>query len=112
MLLESTVAVPPGIAIFAVTLLVAIWYYVSWSRLRHVPGPFLWSISNLPRARLAWSGKMHEAHIEQHRKYGKLVRLGPNCVSVGDPTEMPKIYGTGANMIKVGKGVNNCDGRE
>ncbi|KAK4189133.1 putative cytochrome P450 pisatin demethylase-like protein [Podospora australis] len=73
---------------------------ISWSRHRSVPGPFLASISNLPRLGWAWSGQPHTTQIQLHNKYGKLVRVGPNCLSVGDPHEINKIYGTGSNMQK------------
>ncbi|KAK4225578.1 cytochrome P450 [Podospora fimiseda] len=75
-------------------------FYCSWRRHRHVPGPFLASISNIPRLRWAWSGQAHRMHLQLHGKYGKLVRIGPNCISVGDPREIQKIYGTGVRMQK------------
>ncbi|KAK0727800.1 cytochrome P450, partial [Lasiosphaeria miniovina] len=81
-------------------LLLFVWLFRSWEKQRHVPGPFLASITNLPRLGWAWSGKAHETYISLHDKYGKLVRIGPNCVSVGDPHEIQKIYGTGVNMGK------------
>lgn len=66
-----------------------------------IPGPFLASLTNFPRMRWSYSGRAHEIHIELHKKYGKLVRLGPNCISVGDALAIPQIYGTGANFPKV-----------
>jgi len=89
-----------NIGLFIVVLL-SIWFYRSWARHRHIRGPLLASISNIPRLRWAWSGKAHEAHIRLHEKYGKLVRIGPNSISVGDPREIAKIYGIGANLCKV-----------
>jgi hypothetical protein len=67
----------------------------------HIPGPFLASLTNIPRTRWAYSGRAHEIQIDLHKRYGKLVRLGPNCISVGDPLAIPQIYGTGANFPKV-----------
>ncbi|KAK3680865.1 cytochrome P450 [Podospora appendiculata] len=65
------------------------------------PGrPILASISNLPRLVWGGSGRAHVVHIELHQKYGNLVRLGPNCISVGDPLEVPKIYGTSTSFGK------------
>ncbi|KAH8755726.1 cytochrome P450 [Diaporthe sp. PMI_573] len=66
----------------------------------HIPGPFLASITNIPRARWGYSGRAHEIQIDLHKRYGKLVRLGPNCISVGNPLAIPQIYGTGANFPK------------
>ncbi|KAK4176240.1 cytochrome P450 [Triangularia setosa] len=74
--------------------------YRSWVRYQKVPGPIVAAISNLPRLRWAWSGGAHHVHMQLHDKYGSLVRLGPNCISVGDPKEIQKIYGTGAKHKK------------
>jgi hypothetical protein len=93
--------ISPGGVILLGVLSTCLWIYRSWARLRHVPGPLFASISNFQRLTWAWSGKAHETHIRLHERYGKLVRLGPNCVSIGDPHEISKIYGTGANMTKV-----------
>ncbi|CAK7233233.1 hypothetical protein SEUCBS140593_008533 [Sporothrix eucalyptigena] len=63
-------------------------------------GP-LWSrLSDIPRLLWARSDHIHEKHIALHRKYGVVVRLGPNCVSIGTPSAIPAIYGTGTNLQK------------
>ena len=71
-----------------------------WS-LRHVPGPLLASITNIPRVLWVLSNRAHDIHISLHERYGKLVRFGPNMVSVGDATEISKIYGFGGRFVKV-----------
>jgi hypothetical protein len=75
--------------------------FCRWRKLSNVPGPFLASISNIPRLCWVWGRRAHEIHIELHRKYGKLVRFGPNMVSIDDPVEIPKIYGFTGNYKKV-----------
>jgi hypothetical protein len=72
-----------------------------WKKLSHVPGPFLAALSNIPRMSWVWGRRAHEIHIELHRKYGDLVRFGPNMVSIADPVEIPKIYGFTGNYKKV-----------
>lgn len=64
----------------------------AYFRLRYIPGPTLAAFSNLPR--LSWVISKRSQHIHQalHAKYGPLVRLGPNAVSVGDPEAIPDIY--------------------
>lgn len=79
-----------------------VWLYRTWTEQSHIPGPFLSSISNIPRLLWARSGRAHETHIQLHKKYGSLVRLGPNSVSVGDPREISKIYGIRSSFGKVG----------
>lgn len=80
----------------------ALWFYRTWRKQAHIPGPFLASISNIPRLFWARSGRAHEIHIHLHEKYGSLVRLGPNAVSVGDPREISKMYGIRSSFGKVG----------
>lgn len=74
----------------------------SYFKLRRIPGPFLAAWSNIPRFYWVWSRRAHEIHITLHEKYGKLVRVGPNMVSVGDPAEIHNIYGSTAKFQKVG----------
>lgn len=83
-------------------VLFALWLYRTWKKQSRIPGPFLASISNIPRLLWARSGSAHETHIRLHEKYGSLVRLGPNSVSVGDPREISKIYGIRSSFGKVG----------
>lgn len=75
-------------------------FYRCWSRLRRVPGPFLASLTDIPRAFWVWTRHAHETHIALHRKYGKLVRLGPNMVSVSNALEVDKIYKTRDPLLK------------
>src|SRR5438034_1101078 len=74
-----------------------------YTKLRHVPGPFLASLTNIPRVNWVLTNRAHDIHIALHRKYGNLVRFGPNMVSVGDPTEIPNIYGFTGKFVKVTK---------
>ncbi|KAI0024608.1 cytochrome P450 [Xylariomycetidae sp. FL0641] len=84
-----------GVSVFLLAWLVAQWLQQS-----HVPGPFLASISNLPRLVWVKSGNAHWKHIALHEKYGDLVRIGPNTISIGDPRHLSSIYGIGANFKK------------
>lgn len=72
-----------------------------YSELSHVPGPFFAAFSDLPRLYWTWERKAHEKHIALHRKYGNLVRISPNMVSVGDVAELPHIYGIDETFAKV-----------
>ncbi|KUI63769.1 Pisatin demethylase [Cytospora mali] len=70
-----------GIAIF-------LWYAVStatsWYRLRHIPGPFLASISDLWMIRASTSTRLSEIFEQLGREYGPLVRIGPNQILTSD----------------------------
>ena len=74
-------------------LLLIIHLATVWAKLRFVPGPLWASVSNFPRLYWVWTRKPFAKHIELHKKHGKLVRLGPNMVSVADPKEITTIYG-------------------
>ena len=72
--------------------LTAIWVASSYTRLRRIPGPFFASLTNIPRLLWVRNGDAHDTHVTLHRKYGRLVRFGPNMISVSDPAEIPNIY--------------------
>ncbi|KAJ8058504.1 hypothetical protein OCU04_012690 [Sclerotinia nivalis] len=80
-------------ALCALLSLVAIYFLRVYTRLQHIPGPFLAAFSNIPRMYWVWTKRAHEKHIALHKKYGSLVRIGPDVVSVGDPAEISHIYG-------------------
>ena len=75
--------------IFASSLL---WILSSYIRLRHIPGPFLASLTNLPRLLWVYGNDAGNKHTVLHRKYGPLVRFGPNMLSVSSPPEIGTIY--------------------
>ncbi|KAL2844359.1 cytochrome P450 [Aspergillus pseudoustus] len=67
-----------------------------------VPGPFLAAYTDLWRFCLVWGGRPEKAHIKLHERYGPLVRLGPNMVSVSDPAALKVVYGLSAGYVKSG----------
>ncbi|KAF2753019.1 cytochrome P450 [Pseudovirgaria hyperparasitica] len=72
----------------------------TYQTLAHIPGPFWARISNIPRFLWVWRRRAHEEHIALHRRYGPLVRMGPNMVSVGDPGAIAQIYGFSGTYAK------------
>ncbi|KAI4594437.1 hypothetical protein KJ359_008225 [Pestalotiopsis sp. 9143b] len=62
-----------------------VYAFRSWYRLRHVPGPFLASISGAWMVKKALSGRFHEHLKDVSEKYGSLVRIGPNELLSTDP---------------------------
>lgn len=67
------------------------------SPLRKYPGPFLASFSRLWKVYSTATGRTHLQHIELHRKYGPVVRIAPNEVSIASP-EAARI------LLSAGKG--------
>lgn len=66
----------------------------SYWRLAHIPGPFLARFTNLWRFKAQNSKRWSERMIHLHEKYGRLVRIGPNHVSISDPDAIPIVYTT------------------
>lgn len=62
------------------------------SSLRRVPGPFLARFSNFWKLSAAWNQDMPKRNIEAHQKYGPVVRIGHDTVSVSDPSALATVY--------------------
>lgn len=69
-------------------------------RLDRVHGPTLRGLWTLPRVWSVYNGFSHEDDLALHRKYGKIVRVAPNLLSVSDPNEINPIYGAGTKFRK------------
>ena len=55
-------------------------YQIFFSALRHLPGPWWASVTNLFLVLHSRSATSHWDIIELHRKYGDTIRIGPNDV--------------------------------
>ncbi|KAK5653184.1 hypothetical protein OQA88_9082 [Cercophora sp. LCS_1] len=78
---RTMLATGAGVLVFAIFIS----YVRSWYRLRHIPGPFLNSISALTQLRGELQGSSHLYYDDMQRKYGSLVRIGPKTVLTADP---------------------------
>ena len=74
-------------------------YLRNWS-IRDIPAPFPAAWTNLWLLSQARRGRRYLAVNEAHKKYGKLVRIQPNHVSVADDKAIPVIYGHGNGFLK------------
>jgi hypothetical protein len=70
------------------------------SPLRRYPGPWLASVSRLWKVKSTASGRTHWDHIEIHRKYGPVVRIAPNEVSVSSPEAARLLLSAGKHFYK------------
>jgi hypothetical protein len=73
----------------------------SYLRLRHIPGPYFAALTNLVRRQWVVTGNAHDIHTGLHRRYGTVVRSGPNAVMVSQPKAIEKIYGFKQRLEKV-----------
>lgn len=71
-------------------------------RLRKIRGPRLAAVTNLWRLAKLSQGNAPTFFRQLHDEYGKIVRIGPNHVSIADPEAIKKIYGIGSSYLKVG----------
>ncbi|KAM0705779.1 hypothetical protein Q7P35_007139 [Cladosporium inversicolor] len=74
-------------------------YMRNWS-IQDVPGPFLAKFTNLWYLYECRLCRRYLTVHEAHAKYGKLVRVTPNQVSIADPDAIPIVYGHGTGFLK------------
>jgi benzoate 4-monooxygenase len=75
-------------------------YLTSNTSLRNVPGPFFAKFSNLWLLLQARQGKRYKSVDEAHKRYGKIVRIQPNHISIADEMAINAIYGHGNGFLK------------
>lgn len=64
------------------------------------PGPFLASCTRFWLVYTAWSGHVEDYYLEIHRKYGPVVRIGPNELSFESPDAAIEVFRTGRGFHK------------
>jgi hypothetical protein len=81
--------------LFGVVGILAIYtvYCCYFAPISGVPGPLEASLSRSWLIRHTRKGDMHRQVIGLHERYGTLVRVAPNEISVTDPEAIKKIYG-------------------
>ena len=70
------------------------------SPLRKYPGPLLASFSRLWKVRSTASGQTQYDHIRIHEKYGPVVRIAPNEVSISSPEAARTVLSAGKRFYK------------
>jgi hypothetical protein len=69
--------------------------------LNKYPGPLLASFTDWWRFVDVYGRRPEVTHRALHKKYGDVVRLGPNTLSFSDPQALKSIYGLNKGFIKV-----------
>ncbi|PYI08359.1 benzoate 4-monooxygenase cytochrome P450 [Aspergillus sclerotiicarbonarius CBS 121057] len=75
-------------------------YQVWFHPLAAYPGPFLAKLTNLYSAVHAFREDRHEDLYRLHQRHGRIVRIGPNRVTILDIRALEPIYGHQANVQK------------
>lgn len=97
----SLASVACQLLLASVTLVAAKWFYEAFfSPLRNIPGPGLAKLTDAWRSLVTAQHKIDIKHRELHRQYGSAVRIGPNCVSIDDPSLIRTIYATRNPWLK------------
>ncbi|OJJ39814.1 hypothetical protein ASPWEDRAFT_25610 [Aspergillus wentii DTO 134E9] len=65
-----------------------------FSSLSVFPGPVAAKITDVWRAVHTFRGRIDLEHVQLHRQYGSVVRIGPNCLSLSDPNLIRVVYTT------------------
>lgn len=83
-------------------LLISILMYRSWfHRLRRFPGPFCARLSNLYITFRAFkNNRLYEEVQQLHRRYGDIVRIGPNELSIIDPHALRALHSNSSPCTK------------
>lgn len=77
-----------------------LWTYWT-SPVRQFPGHWASGFSNLWRLLDVFAQKPHVTHLKLHEKYGSVVRMGPNIVSVSDPVVLKEAFRLRDPWLKV-----------
>ena len=91
---EQNAVLSTATIIVSVVVSIATYFLFKRNPLSPIPGPFLAHLSPIWLICHARKGDMHRCSIDLHKKHGRLVRTGPNEVSVSDLAAIKKIYGT------------------
>jgi cytochrome P450 len=81
-------------------LLVPVVYRLRLHALSHVPGPLVTKISSLFLYLICYLGVEGRVLRYYHSKYGKVVRVAPNSVSIADSAAIQAIYVAGGGFPK------------
>ncbi|KAL7622954.1 hypothetical protein AAE478_006633 [Parahypoxylon ruwenzoriense] len=82
-ILSASVLIPLLAGLFFLSLVYS--RASAWYRLRHIDGPWLASFSSLWMLRVTLGGQQSASYRALNKKYGPLVRIGPNDLITDDP---------------------------
>ncbi|KAM5520935.1 Cytochrome P450 [Fusarium oxysporum f. sp. vasinfectum] len=80
--------------VFIVLIYAWLAYLLGNGSLRHVPGPWYCKVSNIPLSIYEILCRRSDIILNLHKKYGPVVQIAPNEVSVADLEATKQIYGT------------------
>ncbi|PSN64182.1 cytochrome P450 [Corynespora cassiicola Philippines] len=81
-------------------LLSVIFFRIFLHPLRGVPGPFIARITEIWRTYRYYNYDWHKDILDLHRRYGPVVRVSPNEVSIVSRKGLVEVYGHGKGTLK------------
>lgn len=75
-------------------------YFFQYRHLISIPGPFFAKFSNIWLALQAKRGQKFASVDAAHGKYGKIIRVGYNHISIADEKALMTVYGHGNGFLK------------
>ncbi|KAK7697057.1 hypothetical protein SLS64_013908 [Diaporthe eres] len=75
-------------------------YNLFFSPLKNVPGPFLARVTRWWEYFMVQRGVSNLEYVDLHKKYGPIVRVGPNRYSISLPSGVKTIYELGGKYSK------------
>jgi cytochrome P450 len=75
-------------------------YRLTIHPLAKYPGPLLGCVTDWYSVYHAWKGTRHLDFYRLHKRYGEVVRYGPNSISINSNVALQSIYGFRANVRK------------
>ncbi|PYH45513.1 cytochrome P450 [Aspergillus saccharolyticus JOP 1030-1] len=78
----------------------AVPYFTTYKHLKQIPGPLICKFSNIWLALGARQGQKYAWVDQAHRKYGKIVRVRFNHVSIATPEGLHTVYAHGNGFLK------------
>lgn len=86
--------------LFGLIIFIAYRHFFTYRALRRIPGPFIAKFSKIWLLITARRGKRYILVDEAHEKYGPVIRIQPNHISINDDRAIPLIYGHGNGFLK------------
>jgi benzoate 4-monooxygenase len=84
----------------AIVLFFLVPYFTSNTALNDIPGPIAAKFTAFWLLLQARQGKRYLSVDQAHKKYGKLVRIQPNHISIADDGAISAVYGHGNGFLK------------
>lgn len=92
---------PPTVLALVVFLILRSVFIAFRASLRNLPGPNIARFTPFYRLLKISKGDAPIYYLNLHKKYGPIVRTGPNTVDISDPQALQVIYGINSQFLKV-----------